>query len=159
MFQFADRTLRYLPSYHLLSQHAPWLSCVPGASHRSRMCSALHLLFHFRLLTLVGQIKLSALQAHGGAQQPFHKNRPLNPATFTAIYHLGPTHTHTRLCIRGTSEKGPLHLNKPLSVHFTVSNCFQVSEFTAYCRGRDNYTKKIALLFEHVILFKIRIGG
>lgn len=87
------------------------------------MCSALHLLFLFPPLMPEGQIKLSAQQAHRRAQQPFHMNTPLNPATFTAIYHLGHTHTHThiRTYIGWNSENGPSHLNKRLSVHFARS--------------------------------------
>lgn len=85
----------------------------------SPMCSALHLLFLFPPLMPEGQIKLSAQQAHRRAQQPFHMNTPLNPATFTAIHHLG--HTHTPVCIGWNSENGPSHLNKRLSVHFALS--------------------------------------
>lgn len=90
----------------------------------SPMCSALHLLFRFPLLMPEGQIKLSAQQAHRRAQQPFHMNTPLNPATFTAIYHLGHTHTHARM-YRVYSENGPSHLNKPVcplpTFHFSLN--------------------------------------
>lgn len=98
---------------------APRDRAVQRLAHPSRMYSALHLLFLFPFLMPVGQIKLSAQQAHRGAQQPFHMNRPLNPATFTAIYHLG--HTHSALCIGWDPENGPLHLNKRLSVHLALS--------------------------------------
>ncbi len=59
-------------------------------------CTMLRLLFHLVSWSWelpAGQIKLSALQMHRGAQQPFHKNRALNPSTFTAIHHLRQTHS------------------------------------------------------------------